>query len=478
MRWSLVLFLVGSISTASAGCLDHFSARELGSLIRKIAEGPHPQACPVPGADHAAQPMLTPEKKKLLLEGILREMIARCQEDEKNELYHFLLEFFKKNEGAIKSGETYDSIVIGGGVAGTAAALAMGRGVKTLVIEKNEWPSVFGNAGAFFLNLNPIQLENSPHTLREFSSKTLLGGHPAGYSDALAMSKNLIVDLFYSGADILLNTKAVEIHWVKPLLYRVTDSRGRTFFTSHVILSSGLQGVNLNGFKDPNTRSLLEKELSEGSIDSVEMLLQSIRKDPRSLGRFTDKSVAVIGGRDGGSSAVMGLMGFVPSELTPGVGGELEPKVKRAPYPHQIHWFFNPDNRLFRNRPQKILEQDFYKNGYLEYPGDVQKIEKIGGQYRIDVPGSKNSVLVDHLILATGYSTDPLALLSPEAKAFSEGITTLGAAGGIFKTIEVIDANASAEAKKILVELPKNPAQERLKVLRQLNYLRSKVQGI
>ncbi len=51
-------------------------------------------------------------------------------------------------------GKSYDVIIVGGGIAGAAAAVAIGPLHKVLVLDKNpEWTSVFGNSGAFFLNV-------------------------------------------------------------------------------------------------------------------------------------------------------------------------------------------------------------------------------------------------------------------------------------------------------------------------------------
>ena len=265
--------------------------------------------------------LVTHLNKQLSL--LLKEIAIYCRTDRDDEFYTMLIQYLKSISNTVQDDDQYEVIVIGGGVSGTAAALALGPEHRVLVLEKNEeWPSVFGNSGSFFLNAYPgFQLKNSPVryisdliTPRPTPLQDTSNATPA--MDASVVGKNLLIDLFYSGADALLKSPVKTVQAIgtseKPM-YQVTTVDKRTFQAPHVVFATGWSGINTDIFKN-ETKELIQKEMakSDGAIRDVDTFLAECKKDPQYPEKFAQKKVAVIGGGDGGSVAVMGLLGYRP----------------------------------------------------------------------------------------------------------------------------------------------------------------------
>ncbi len=330
----------------------------------------------------------------------------------------------------------YDTIIVGGGISGTAVAVAIGAAHKVLVLDKNRsYPSVFGNSGAFFLNtkypstlfetdfsISSMMSELSPLNTRRLDSctKPHFGADDmVNAVDASVLGDVILIHLFYSGADVLMNSFVQEIRLKRDenkTLYQVITRDGATFTAPHVVIASGLGEVSLDKF-DRDTRLLAESELNSQSeiILDAETFLRNCREQANYPRKFANKAVAVIGGQDGGSAVIMALLGCLPRTVND--FASLEEKISnlknsRDRLAQSILWFGRGELAKMReeSKPQaavpfilEVFNTDKEKlvSNFAEKIASIKKSDS--GQLEITTEQGAHFT-VDHVILATGYA--------------------------------------------------------------------------
>ena len=391
-QFSIVVSLILSLSSvrSEASCLSLEPVRAL------LAE-----------ASELVQSSPDPTVLRTKTANILKVLHLHCRKVspyEHFELFEFLTGELDRMGRQIPTDSEYDVIVIGGGVSGTAVALALGVSHKVLVVEKNQWPSVFGNGGVFYLNLaiDPgISLRNSPFKVHDF---TFSERADKGYTnlDSAAVSRNLIFNLFVSGADVALNATASRVSRIENR-YEVSMEDGRKFFGNHLVVATGYQGLNLERFSENLSPEVLaELQKREGAtIESVESFYLASRKNPKYLEILRTQDVAVIGGGAGAKAVLSSLQGRIPESSISGKfdNHSWSPVALRSnANPGKIHLIVGPKIKLdFANLGKKHENVRLYQ----EY---AKKIEPFpGGGWKVTLDKDEE-IYVSRIILATGYS--------------------------------------------------------------------------
>jgi thioredoxin reductase len=297
----------------------------------------------------------------------------------------------------IPTGEGYDVIIIGAGVAGTQAALILTETHKVLVIDRRDHPSSFG-VEEFFLNTGGIQtLKNSQK--EEIIPTSLMGGlryrdFHSGPDSAKKMANYLIVNLFQSGADILLK------HWVIKSGYSnvenfplmVETQPTKIFYTKRIIEALG-PGKPINPF--PHLK------VGKGPQDSVlfEDDFISMVRDHEAEEFIQNKRIAVIGGGPGGQISALAAVGLSPQNYVGDESSELRFQESKT-QPRSLTWIgkdasFRPSG--LSSSP--IMEAQ--KKINIERSQASEVIPQSDGTYLIKLEHG-DPFIVDKIVLAAG----------------------------------------------------------------------------
>lgn len=320
---------------------------------------------------HAAEP------PQAYLAALLQRAAIDCQGDSSEYFYQELAQFFQSDGRAVRADggdRRYDVIIVGGGISGAAAAIAIGGGYRVLVLDKNtERTSVFGSTAGYKLFSVPVfNFEGSPVSIRDVST-------PRDKRPTI-IARNVAIDLFFSRADVLLGFPVSSIvgESADPaaLAYTV-ESNGQRFTAKTVIVATGLQGVNLASFDAP-TQEFISHELSrpDGRIRAAENVFEALhRGEPTIESMFGNKHVAIIGGSKSGE-AVARLLG-----------------ESRRPL-KSVVWYISA-------RSPELPPGKFFINH--EKVETITSNEK--GRLEIRTKGGDEVIVVDDVILATGYAS-------------------------------------------------------------------------
>ena len=341
-----------------------------------------------------------PAANQAELAALIHEAASKCKSDPTDFLYSSLSRFLQKSSDEIQAdakagGEAaeYDVIIVGGGISGGAAAMAIDPRYRVLVIDKYaERTSVFGNTAGYQVRV-PSNFIGWPVQIGEIAE-----GGEAATRVPFNTGKNVLINLFYSGARVLLDARVLDVHSITMHAasahagaghgaprYVVVSNRG-SYFSRYVIVATGYQGVNLSHF-DPATRAFLAAELKkpDSQVRTAESFFELCAKGPCAQA-FAGKAVAIVGrgasGReinalleDGGapprsietftSMAAVGSRPLgAPGPMTPGV--------------------FLPDSGVH----------------YWQVASGIDSMDD--GKFQIKTGAGQ--VIVDEIILATGYS--------------------------------------------------------------------------
>ncbi len=304
------------------------------------------------------------------------------------------------NDGeAIQSGEGYDVIIIGAGVAGTQTAVILAATYKVLVIDAQLFPSSFG-IGEFFLNTGKINRITDADG-EDFIQTHLLGQIPyntTGPDAASKMTDYLLLNLFQSGADVILGHKVVrtfysDLHSGFPIAVEIEPRK--IFYAKKVIEALGPGYGPYNPFPDV----LIPGTDNTASVLSEHTFISLVR-DRQAAPFLSQQNVAVIGGGPGGQITVLAARGLTPEYYSQIDQGELQDKVTK---PEQLFWI----GEKAKLQPTGLSDspiRELSSNEVTVIPLQVKAVSKINSspvQYRITMSDNSETV-VDKVILAAG----------------------------------------------------------------------------
>jgi len=352
-----------------------------------------------------------------------------------------------------------DVVGIGAGPHNGAAFSALAEQnpqLRRLVFEASDKFGVFDNmGGGFHVNTRELPsvsgnlFSGSPVQPKDFNSR----GEKFVSSQVFGDVTRMMYATSETPVAFRQKVESVEkVRGERPAKYKVTtsywDESGKVHklvvYTNAVIAGTGMGKTELPSSIEAPTRALYKKEEDEAdkayysgnlnymagvqSVDSylrwAPTYMQKTKRNPQD--KLAGKTVAVIGGGDGGSIAIEGVAG-VTDEI-PGVGAA------------KVHWFTGGKDlttadkfiESYKPKGKPTIEWDSKgdpngKNLYpkqgrylgvakkindgtvISTPGHLEKIEVIPAdgknpspRYKVTYTGGK-SVIVDHVIMATGY---------------------------------------------------------------------------
>ncbi len=382
----------------------------------------------------------TPDAARDLLGALVKDAAFKCKSDGSEYLYRSLSGFFQGSGDETAPGTEYDVIIVGGGVSGAAAALAIGSQYRVLVIDKyGERTSVFGNTAGYPVAL-PRAFERSPVGADDLVDVEF-------FNSPLRVGRNVLINLFYSGADVLLGASVSDIRAIAAHpgaaaavtpRYLVASIRG-DYLARYVIVATGYQGVKLSKF-EPATQEFLASALKveNSHVRTAETFFERCAQGPCAE-MFEGKAVGIIGGGKSGTDiiAILDRENVNPPKSIDMFGTEGEPFGSRP---------FGISTRPF-------VPNIFFPAGYVGFRPVAESIEAIDGG-KLEIRSGADRIVVDELILATGYSHHFRQLFSERA-TFTKTLRNTAALQSIFAGNN-LDPDDSAN----LYQLPSNESPD------------------
>ena len=324
---------------------------------------------------------------------------------------------FTKRSNALKKKkpETYDFIIVGAGVQGAAAALALkNSGKNALIIDKSNLVASNFSSKEFTINSS----ETAQFSMHPFPSSPLRFDQftSSKYASSLQLAAYIQSLIYQSKVPVMLGTEMTKIHHNSDGTISLITQDGRTLIARNIIIGTGL-GEASTKVPDPEFKKEFEKYIAESALDPTSLKpIMSTETFMKAFNRGLENKVTIelpqtvllIGNGDGARITVE----------------EMAESFVKRPKGFKIVWVGQDS----KNSSEYIASQSgwdryiekvvpFFERGeILAVSGYTQTIKKLpSGKYQMTVLDQKTSVTTvvegDFIIDSTGYENRTLNLV-------------------------------------------------------------------